>query len=105
MKDKNDINLIFGKAVKYVQLGLAIKQYPDKPELTNDQKLKFYGLYKVATIGPNNTDKPGFFDFVGKSKWNAWTNESGKTKLQAKSDYIDLLNKLAPKWQIFLNSM
>ena len=28
--------------------------------------LYFYARYKQATVGPCNTEKPGFFDFKGK---------------------------------------
>lgn len=32
----------------------------------NDVKLKIYGLFKQATVGPVNTKRPGMTDFVGK---------------------------------------
>lgn len=89
----------FEKAVNYVQMGLAKEQFPNVEEISDDNKLTFYGLYKVATIGPNNTTQPGFFDFVGKAKWNAWTNKSKLTKYQAMEEYINLLNKLASNWE------
>lgn len=38
----------------------------------NDAKLKLYGLFKQATVGPVNTKRPGMTDFVGKAKWDAW---------------------------------
>lgn len=36
---------------------------------SNDQKLKFYSLYKQATIGDVNTERPGFLNFVERAKW------------------------------------
>lgn len=36
---------------------------------SNDQKLKFYSLYKQATVGNVNTERPGMFSFVEKAKW------------------------------------
>ena len=42
-----------------------------KLKLDNETKLKFYGLFKVATVGkiPENDKKSvGFFDFDGKYK-------------------------------------
>jgi diazepam-binding inhibitor (GABA receptor modulating acyl-CoA-binding protein) len=36
---------------------------------SDGDKLKLYGFFKQATVGKCNTPKPGFFDFVGKSKW------------------------------------
>lgn len=32
--------------------------------------IQFYGLYKQATVGDNNTPKPGMMDFTGKYKWS-----------------------------------
>ena len=29
-------------------------------KMTNDELLQVYGLYKQATVGDNNTDKPSF---------------------------------------------
>jgi acyl-CoA-binding protein len=40
-----------------------------KLKLTNEQKLKFYSLYKQGTIGKCNIPKPGMLEFVEKSKW------------------------------------
>ena len=40
--------------------------------LSSEDLLFFYGRYKQSTIGPCNTEKPNFFDFTGKEKWNAW---------------------------------
>jgi diazepam-binding inhibitor (GABA receptor modulating acyl-CoA-binding protein) len=38
-------------------------------QLSNDELLAFYALYKQATVGDNNTSKPGMLDFKGKAKW------------------------------------
>lgn len=104
MENIIDINKIFIKASNYVQSGMAKKQFPNQNELSNDYKLHFYGLFKVATLGTNTTAKPGFFDFVGKAKWDSWTKLSNKTKNEAKKEYIKLLNNIAPGWQIFYDS-
>ena len=61
------------------------KEFEDKAEklrnttmkLDNNKKLKFYGLYKVATVGKyseKNKLKAGFFDFSTKYKNEAWEN-------------------------------
>ncbi|MBA0687677.1 hypothetical protein Goari_015191, partial [Gossypium aridum] len=34
--------------------------------------LILYGLYKQATVGPVNTDRPGMFNMREKYKWDAW---------------------------------
>jgi hypothetical protein len=46
-------------------------------KMNNDQKLVLYGLFKQATVGDVNTDRPGMLDFTGKSKWDAWEKNKG----------------------------
>lgn len=36
---------------------------------SDEVKLRFYGLYKQATVGQCNTSKPGFWDLSGRAKW------------------------------------
>lgn len=98
---QDNIDKLFNMAVDYVHKGLAKKQFPEKSELTDENKLKFYGLYKVALLGCNNTSKPGILDFVGRAKWTAWKKYSTKSKMDAKLGYIKSLYKLAPDWDNF----
>ena len=100
----SNIEVTYKKALNYIKFGYAKKQFPSSPELSNDHKLKLYGLYKVISEGPNNTPYPGVFDFTGKAKWNAWKEVSSLSKNQAMQDYVKLLNKLAPKWDKFYDS-
>ena len=97
----DNINKLFNMAVDYIHQGLAAKQFPNKSELSDDNKLKFYGLYKTATIGHNNTEKPGMLDFVGRAKWDAWNKCSSMSIVDARLGYIKLLYKLAPDWDLF----
>ncbi|MEP2346514.1 MAG: acyl-CoA-binding protein, partial [Algoriphagus sp.] len=48
------------------------KKFTEKP--TNEELLKLYGLYKQATEGDNETERPGGFDFKAAAKYNAWLN-------------------------------
>ncbi|KAH8249679.1 hypothetical protein KR032_011384, partial [Drosophila birchii] len=50
--------------------------------------LELYSLYKQATVGDCNTDKPGFLDFKGKAKWEAWNNRKGLSNADAQTAYI-----------------
>ncbi len=68
-----------------------VKECPDS------KKLELYGLYKQATVGDCNTDKPGMLDFKGKAKWEAWNKVKGKDKEAAKSEYVDLVLALLPE--------
>uniref|UniRef100_A0AC34RPC4 ACB domain-containing protein n=1 Tax=Panagrolaimus sp. JU765 TaxID=591449 RepID=A0AC34RPC4_9BILA len=58
---------------------------------SNDQKLKFYSLFKQATIGDVNTPRPGLFSFVEKAKWDAWKAREGTNQTEAKEQYIEAL--------------
>ena len=68
------------------------KSLSEKP--STETLLKLYSLYKQATEGDVNTEPPGAFDFVAKAKYESWTSLKGKTKDEAKKEYIDLINKL-----------
>ena len=47
-----------------------------------------YGYYKQATEGNCTTEAPGFFDFTGKAKHEAWVNNKGVEKQDAMRKYI-----------------
>jgi len=66
---------------------------------TNDEKLKFYALYKQATEGPCSTQRPGFFDLVGKSKWDAWNALGDMSKDEAKKQYIAAFKEMEAKME------
>ena len=61
---------------------------------SNEQLLKLYALYKQATHGDNDTDRPGGFDFKAAAKYNAWESIKGQSKEEAMKAYIDLVNEL-----------
>lgn len=66
------------------------------PSQTNDNLLLLYSLYKQATEGDVNVEKPtNFFDFPAIAKFNAWEGLKGTTKDDAKQKYIDLVASLA----------
>ena len=57
--------------------------------------LKLYALYKQGGDGDVSGPKPGFFDFVGTAKYEAWAKLKGTAQDDAKKKYIDLVKKLA----------
>ena len=69
-----------------------LKNSPPKDlKLNNNQKLKFYGLFKVATVGKyseTNKLKAGFFDFETKYKNQAWEKCSIYSQTEAMIEYI-----------------
>ncbi|KAH8250699.1 hypothetical protein KR038_008033, partial [Drosophila bunnanda] len=56
--------------------------------------LELYSLYKQATVGDCNTDKPGFLDFKGKAKWEAWNNRKGLSNADAQTAYVSKVKSL-----------
>ena len=68
-----------------------------KQHTTNEEKLDLYKYYKQATIGDINIPQPGFLDFTGKAKWNAWNSVKGTTSENAMKMYIKIVNLLLSK--------
>ncbi|ORX73812.1 acyl-CoA-binding protein [Linderina pennispora] len=61
---------------------------------SNDIKLQLYANFKQGINGDNTTPAPGFMDFTGKAKWNAWTALKGTSKEDAQAKYIALVEEL-----------
>lgn len=57
----------------------------------NELKLKMYALYKQATAGDVSGKRPGFTDFVGRAKHDAWSTLKGTGSADAKRQYVDLV--------------
>lgn len=70
----------------------ASKTLTQKP--SNDILLKLYALYKQATVGDVQGEKPGMFDFKASAKYAAWEQLKGTSTTQAQQDYIELMNHL-----------
>ena len=68
------------------------KQLPERPD--DDTLLKLYALYKQATMGDVSGKRPGFTDFVGRFKYDAWAKLRGTAKEEAMGAYIDLVESL-----------
>ena len=68
------------------------KNLPEKPD--NMTLLKIYALYKQASRGDADGERPGFADMVGRAKWDAWNGLKGKSADEAMQDYIDLIESL-----------
>ena len=62
------------------------------PGLTQDPgnatKLSLYALYKQATEGDATGKRPGFTDFVGRAKFDAWAELAGTSSEEAKATPI-----------------
>jgi len=73
-----------------------VKNFKSRP--SDEELLQFYGLYKQATVGDVNTDCPAVIDIKGKAKWNAWNSRKGMSQDDAKKEYCELAQSLAPKY-------
>ena len=60
----------------------------------NDLKLRLYANFKQATDGDVAGDKPGFTDFVGRAKYDAWAKLKGTSKDDAMTAYIKLVDRV-----------
>lgn len=68
------------------------KSLPERPD--NATLLQIYGLYKQASSGDASGERPGFADFVGRAKWDAWNERKGLDAQAAMQQYIDLVEGL-----------
>ena len=85
----SDLQTQFEQAAKDV---MALPSRPDDQTL-----LKLYGLYKQSTEGNVKGKRPGFSDFKGRAKYDAWARLRGKSPDWEMGEYIKLLDKLLGK--------
>ena len=71
---------------------MAAKQLRRRP--ANDILLKLYAYYKQATVGDVEGKRPGFTDFAGRAKYDAWKNVKGLAAEHAMQHYVDLVETL-----------
>ncbi|HEX5757455.1 MAG TPA: acyl-CoA-binding protein [Arenimonas sp.] len=81
-----DLKAQFEKAAEDVM------KLEDRPD--NDTMLRLYALYKQGSEGDVKGPKPGFFDFVGTAKYEAWEKLEGTSSEQAMKKYVELVKKL-----------
>lgn len=81
---------IFEKAANYLPSLMA--------KLDQTQLISLYAHYKQATEGTCTTPKPGFFDYKGKQKWNAWSELGDMSKEDAMRQYIKTIKSIDPDW-------
>ncbi len=86
MAKSGDLKQQFEQAKKDVQ---DLTERPD-----NDTLLRLYALYKQGSDGDVSGDKPGFFDFVGTAKYEAWSKLKGTSQDEAMQKYVALVKKL-----------
>ncbi|NHZ36946.1 MULTISPECIES: acyl-CoA-binding protein [Massilia] len=68
------------------------KNLPERPD--NQTLLKIYALYKQASAGDTDGNRPGMTDFVARAKYDAWDAVKGTSKDEAMQQYVDLIDEL-----------
>jgi acyl-CoA-binding protein len=78
--------------VDFERAAAAVKSLPERPD--DQTMLTLYALYKQGSSGDVAGSKPGFFDFVGTAKYEAWEKLRGTSPEDAQRQYVDLVRKL-----------
>ena len=81
-----DLKADFQNAAKDV---MDLAERPD-----NDTMLRLYALYKQGSEGDVSGPKPGFFDFVGTAKYEAWEKLAGMKQEEAMKKYVALVKTI-----------
>ena len=79
--------------MSFEEAATAIKQCQN---LTNEQKLQIYALYKQSTAGDNNNPQPSAFSPMKRYKHDAWLKLKNLPTTEAQKQYIHLVAELAP---------
>ncbi len=77
---------------RFEQAAKDIHRLDQRP--ANEFLLRLYALYKQGSEGNVGGDKPGFFDFVGTAKYEAWATLTGMSQDEAMQKYVDLVGKM-----------
>jgi len=77
---------------QFTQAQADVQSLSKRPD--NDTLLKLYALYKQGSKGDVSGKRPGFTDFAGRAKFDAWSKQKGTASDTAKQSYVDLVNKL-----------
>jgi acyl-CoA-binding protein len=77
---------------RFERAQIDVKALPEKPG--NMTLLRLYALFKQATEGDAQGEKPGLTDIVGKYKYDAWASLRGTAQDQAKEQYVELVESL-----------
>ena len=78
--------------VRFEAAAKAATSLPQRPD--NDTLLKLYAYYKQATTGDVQGKRPGFADFAGRAKYDAWKKLKGMPTDVAMKRYVKLVEKL-----------
>lgn len=89
--DVDPVEEEFNEAANYLQ---SVHNCVDQSIL-----LKLYGLYKQSTVGKCSVQKPSFFKFQDRSKWNSWNDLGDMSKHKAMQQYVNVISEAKPEWR------
>jgi diazepam-binding inhibitor (GABA receptor modulating acyl-CoA-binding protein) len=81
-----------GLKTKFETTAEDVKKLSKRPD--NDTLLKLYALYKQGAAGDITGKRPGFTDFKGRAKYDAWAKLKGTSGKETMESYIKLVDSL-----------
>jgi acyl-CoA-binding protein len=69
-----------------------VQNLEERPNIEN--LLKLYALYKQASEGDVQGERPGMMDIKGRAKFDAWAGLQGMGAEEAMQGYVDLVESL-----------
>lgn len=76
----------------FTQAQADVKTLAERPD--NQTLLQLYALFKQATDGDVQGERPGMMDFINRAKYDAWDKIKGMSVEDAMQGYVDVVNKL-----------
>ncbi|WP_024301872.1 acyl-CoA-binding protein [Pseudogulbenkiania sp. MAI-1] len=76
----------------FAQAQADVKTLAERPD--NQTLLQLYALYKQATDGDVQGERPGMMDFINRAKYDAWDKIKGMSAEEAMQGYVDVVRKL-----------
>lgn len=76
----------------FAQAQADVKTLAERPD--NQTLLQLYALFKQATDGDVQGERPGMMDFINRAKYDAWDKIKGMSVEDAMQGYVDVVNKL-----------
>jgi acyl-CoA-binding protein len=67
---------------------LAMERYPYKDDMSTEEQLNLYSLYKQATCGNAPVQGPSAFQPRARSKWQSWSSLRDMSPEEAMNNYI-----------------
>ncbi|MEY3287187.1 MAG: hypothetical protein RL500_1917 [Pseudomonadota bacterium] len=77
---------------QFKQAAADAQQLTERPSTAD--LLKLYSLYKQATEGDVQGERPGMMDIKARAKYDAWAAIAGMPAEEAMQDYVDLVESL-----------